>query len=130
MAHLGTVPIRGVLSQRVGLEVCDGGHRLDVMKKSVASIKFPVFTQTSLCGGIPGLENRETWGTPGFPRSTSKDNSRYTRAGDVGHPPCQPGKAWRSIAARSEINWLEPALGGSGSAPGTFALRLGEAVGV
>ena len=57
MAHLGTVPIRGVLSHRVGLEVCDGGHRLDVMRKSVASSRFP---QTSRCGGIPGLEKRET----------------------------------------------------------------------
>ncbi len=76
MAHLGTVPIRGVLSHRVGLEVCDGGHRLDVMKKSVASSQFPVFPQTSRGGGIPGLENRETWGTPGFPLSASKDNSR------------------------------------------------------
>src|ERR1035437_10361611 len=44
--------------------------------------------------GIPGLEKRETlrqaqgrlWGTPGFPLSTVKGNSRYARAGHVGQP--------------------------------------------
>ncbi len=35
----------------------------------------------------PGLEKRETWGTPGFPLSAVKNDSRYNRAGDVGHPP-------------------------------------------
>jgi len=64
MAHLGTVPIRGVLSQRLELEVCDGGHRLDVMKKSVASIRFPVFPQNF----------------------TLRWNPRSRKARDLGHP--------------------------------------------
>ena len=77
---------------RVGCDVCDGGHRLDVIKRQLPIIAYPVassqyFAKLHYGGGIPGLENRETWGTPGFPLSTFKDNSRYTRAGDVGHPP-------------------------------------------
>jgi hypothetical protein len=37
----------------------------------------------------PGLEKRETWGTPGFSLSTFTGHSRYSRAGDVGHPPAR-----------------------------------------
>ena len=83
MAHLGTVPIRGVLSQRVGLEVCDGGHRLDVMKKSVPVASSQYFPKLHVAVESQVSKTAKPGGTPGFPLSTSKDNSRYTRAGDA-----------------------------------------------
>jgi hypothetical protein len=38
-------------------------------------------------GGIPGLEKRETWGTPGFSSVSFRAIRVISCAGVVGHPP-------------------------------------------
>ena len=84
------------------LEVRDFRQRLVVMKNHGDSVTPS--KKTPHDRGIPGLEKRETWGTPGFPRSTFKDNSRYTRAGDVGHPP--DASFWGRFVPTEQCNIL------------------------
>jgi hypothetical protein len=60
--------VMNILSCLAHVKLLSEGHRIDALgcRPSAA----------------PGLEKRETWSTPGFPRSTFKDISRYTPAGD------------------------------------------------
>jgi len=79
-----------------GLAVCDDGHCLVVMKNpgdfSTAAEENPnldatVESQVSK-GARPFDKLRAGSGArPDFFQSTFKDDSRYTRAGDMGYPP-------------------------------------------
>jgi hypothetical protein len=61
LVGVGTPRLRQIVTivARVGWEVCDGAHRLIVMKKSAQ--REPNFQRTA---AVPRFENRETWGTP------------------------------------------------------------------
>ncbi len=71
-------------------EVCDGRHRLVVMKKSrglSTAVKQNPKIDTTVESQVS--KTARPGAAPIFLCQHLRDNTRYTRAGDVGHPPKQ-----------------------------------------
>jgi GH25 family lysozyme M1 (1,4-beta-N-acetylmuramidase) len=101
----------------VGLDVCDGGHWLGVMKKVRGSVSVKQDPKMDTTVESQVSKSARPGAPPVFYLSTFKDNSRYTRAGDVGHPPY-----WVRLLARDPHLEKREMWG----TPSRFLIRVGD----
>jgi hypothetical protein len=89
---------RSLALRTAGLKSRDFDRRWGVIKNHGESVRGQAKPLRLTPRGNPGLEKRETSGTPTLPLSAFKDSWRFT-PGDIGRPTRVSGKAQEDVKA-------------------------------